>query len=140
VAQPRRRHNEQQLTPYDLTAPHSAPDDMSCPAADLCHAGGHPHEEAHMPAIRQFLDLSTAHLPKDIRDALSAQPGVVAYALTYGWLMWVPDDPDGHCADGEQPVPDVVLTIQRYARERDCDYVLFDADADQVEGLPTWDR
>jgi len=36
-------------------------------------------------------------------------------------------------------VPDVVLTIQRYARGLGCEDVLFDADADQVGDLPTWD-
>jgi hypothetical protein len=35
------------------------------------------------------------------------------------------------------PVPDVVLAIQRYARRWSCDYVL--PDAEQVDDLPTWD-
>ncbi len=91
-----------------------------------------------MPTIRTFLDLSTAHLPEDVCDTLSAQPGVVAYAITYGWLMWVPDDPDDSSASGDEPVPELVLNIQRFARSLCCDYVLFDADADQVADLPTW--
>jgi len=32
-----------------------------------------------------------------------------------------------------------VLTIQRYARQRGCDYVLLGQDADIIDGLPTWD-
>jgi len=32
-----------------------------------------------------------------------------------------------------------VLTIQRLARAAGCDYVLFDADADRIDALPTWD-
>jgi hypothetical protein len=32
----------------------------------------------------------------------------------------------------------VVLAIQRYARALGCDYVLVDADGDEVDDLPTW--
>ena len=91
-----------------------------------------------MPLIRTFHDLSTAHLPEEVCDRLSAQPGVDAYSTTYGWLMWIPDDPDEHSLSSDEPTPDVVLSIQRYARAMDCDYVLFDANADQVDDLPTW--
>jgi hypothetical protein len=89
--------------------------------------------------IRKFLDLSTAHLPEYLGShALSGVDGVTAYELCYGWLMWVPPDPDGHAADYPQ-LPAEVLTVQRYAREHACDYVLFDQDADVIDDLPTWD-
>jgi hypothetical protein len=52
--------------------------------------------------------------------------------------MWVPPDPDCHAADYPQ-LPAEVLTVQRYAREHACDYVLFDQDADVIDDLPTWD-
>jgi hypothetical protein len=52
--------------------------------------------------------------------------------------MWVPPDPQVH-AEEHPGLPPEVLTIQRYARARGCDYVRFDADADQVGDLPTWD-
>jgi hypothetical protein len=51
----------------------------------------------------------------------------------------VPDDPDESAAATSDRVPDVVLAIQRYARTRGCDYVLFDADGDRVDDLPGWD-
>ena len=92
-----------------------------------------------MPDIRTFLDLSTAHLPEQMCDRLDAIPGVVAHQTVYGWLMQVPDqpgDPDEH--DGAE-VPDVLLTIQAFARTAGCAYVLFDADADRIDALPTWD-
>jgi hypothetical protein len=85
-----------------------------------------------------MLDLSTSHLPEHLGDALSGEDGVTAYELAHGWLMWVPDDPDTHAADYDA-VPSEVLVVQRYARARGCDYVLFDADADTVTDLPTWD-
>ncbi|WP_432830850.1 hypothetical protein [Dactylosporangium sp. CA-092794] len=65
--------------------------------------------------------------------------GVIAYQLEHGWLMWVPPDPDAHAAD-HPDLPGEVVAVQRYARHLGCDYVLFDADADQVGALPAWHR
>jgi hypothetical protein len=90
--------------------------------------------------IRRILDLSTQHLPPDLRqDRLTALPGVVAYQLTHGWLLWVPHDPDDSARLMDEPVPEPVLEIQRYARRKRCDYVLFDADGHTDPALPTWD-
>lgn len=89
--------------------------------------------------IRDLLELSTAHLPQHLGSAgLSRQDGVIVNSLRFGWLMWVPPDPHAHAGDHPQ-LPAEVLTIYRYARGLDCDYVLFDADADQVDDLPIWD-
>ena len=71
-----------------------------------------------MPDIRTFLDLSTAHLPEQICDRLGAVPGVIAHETVYGWLMWVPDNPAD--PDERAEVPDVVATIQRFARAAGC--------------------
>ena len=93
---------------------------------------------ATAPPVRRLLDLSTAHLPQHLgSDGLSAADGVTAYQLAYGWLMWVPEDPDRHAADYPE-LPPEVLTVQRYARRHGCDYVLFDRDADTVADLPTF--
>lgn len=103
------------------------------------------------PNVRRVLDLSTAHLPKALGTSpdqagegtiyLSAVDGVVADPIKYGYLMWVPDDPDDHAAgydDPEEPFPAVVLAVQIYARELGCDWVRFDRDADVADDLPTW--
>jgi hypothetical protein len=94
------------------------------------------------PVIRRLLNLSTAHLPKALGTpgGLDTVAGVVAHPTEAGFLLWVPDDPDESDQAMVDPVPDVVLAIQRYARAWDCDYVLFDADADRVDDLPVWDR
>jgi hypothetical protein len=91
--------------------------------------------------IRTFLNLSTAHLPPYLGTpgGLDTTAGVIAYATDNGFLLWVPDDPDESAQATTDPVPDAVLAIQRYARQLGCDYVLFDADAEQVAALPTWD-
>jgi hypothetical protein len=90
--------------------------------------------------VRRLLDLSTAHLPEHLGSSgLADSPGVVAYGTDFGWLMWVPPDPDELQAAMTDRIPDVVLAIQRYARSLDCDYVLFDSDAGRVKDLPVWD-
>jgi hypothetical protein len=98
------------------------------------------------PRIIRVLDASTAHLPEHVCEDLNSWEGVTAYALStsddhYGWLLHVPEelaDPAEQELD-EDGVPAEVLTLQRFARGLDCDYVLLDRDAAQVEGLPTWE-
>ena len=93
-----------------------------------------------MCTVRRFLDLSTAHLPRELGAAgLDETPGVIAHPTGHGWFLWVPHDPDDSADAMSDPIPAVVLTIQRYARALDCDYVHFDADADRVDDLPAWD-
>lgn len=89
--------------------------------------------------IRKVLELSTGHLPEKLGEpgGLSKVDGVVADELTYGWLMWVPEDPD-HPLVAEFPPPPVVLNIQRYARAHGCDYVRFDPDVHAIADLPRW--
>ncbi len=110
------------------------------------------------PRIIRMLDLSTAHLPKEVAEDLTAYDGVIAYPLStsdaeYGWLLWVPEHPDQRAADyGEADadpqdvidgtadgIPAAVLAIWHYARAAGCDYVLLDRGAERVAGLPTWD-
>jgi hypothetical protein len=93
-----------------------------------------------MPDIHQYLDLATARLPPELAIAgLDTAPGVIAHPTCYGWWLWVPDDPEDSARATDEPIPGVVLAIQRYARGLDCNYVLFDADGDRDSNLPTWD-
>jgi len=99
--------------------------------------------EAAKPPVRRFLDLSTAHLPQALRDAVpgdlrtawgSAHVAVLDY---YGFWLWVPDDPvEASDLGGDEPVPPEVLAIQLRARALECDYVLFDADGARDDDLP----
>ena len=54
-------------------------------------------------------------------------------------LMFVPNHPSQPGEHDAAEVPEVVLTILRYARAAGCDYVLVEADADRIDALPTWD-
>lgn len=95
--------------------------------------------------IRRLLNLSTAHLPQHLGTpgGLDRVAGIIAHTVAHttdvGILLWVPDDPDESAHAMADPVPAMVLAIQRYARTWNCDYVLLDADADRVDDLPVWD-
>ncbi|WP_040392553.1 DUF5983 family protein [Catelliglobosispora koreensis] len=91
-----------------------------------------------MPSLRMFLDLATSHLPEDVFQDLGGIKGVTAHGTAYGWLMWVPPNPDEHAGD-YPAIPGEVLVVQRYARSHGCDYVLFDNSADTDPLLPAWD-
>jgi hypothetical protein len=96
------------------------------------------------PTIFRMLDLSTAHLPAEIRDELNQYEGLVADERRYGWLLLVPEDIDKHIAECEpedlnELIPLEVIRIWRKAAEHGCQYVLLDQDASIVDGLPTYD-
>lgn len=86
-----------------------------------------------LPAKRTFLDISTAHLQQQTCTSLDALPGVTAYPIPfYGWLMAVPVDNHGDWPAELKPIVDLART---YA----CAYIVFDCDADVIDGLPTYD-
>lgn len=102
-------------------------------------------------AIRKFLEVSTAHLPQELVDRdINTEgeiPGVIAERHEYGLWLWVPPDVDEWLADewlaenADEPPPDSVVALLRYARACGCDYVRVDRDADTLADLPTfkWD-
>jgi len=98
-----------------------------------------------MAMVRKFLDLSTAHLtPRDADylEGAAAEWEVIARGggsasitcgrLPFGFFVHASDEP---CED----VPDNIRRVMARARELDCDYILFDQDAEPCEGLPLFD-
>jgi hypothetical protein len=96
--------------------------------------------------IRTFLSLSTAHLTPasrlrmdqwcgaiDLsRRSLSPDgPPTLMAASDYGWFVYVTDDTEGLPAD--------LADCIEYARNEDCAYILFDADAPEDTSMPTYD-
>ena len=73
-----------------------------------------------MPAIRKFLDLSTAHLSRQDRYDLDyyatagchVGPSVAKHV--YGWWVYVSEDPD-------ERLSPTLERIREYARQHDCD-------------------
>lgn len=105
------------------------------------------------PNVRRFLDLSTAHLSPAARAWLSEGARLnhaanyhgfgsgaaisTLGATLYGWFMHAPEPADEDGIDHGMPAD--LLPIVRHARSLGCDYLLFDADAETVEGLEVFD-
>jgi hypothetical protein len=54
--------------------------------------------------------------------------------------MWAPDAAKpGSSPYEDDPIPADLWAVFIYAREQGCAYVLFDADAEEVEGLQTYE-
>lgn len=94
-----------------------------------------------MSNIRNFLILSTSHIKQETAEELdcaeyySGNSSVLAGGpfSEYGWFMYAQDcNPDGK-------VPSELMDVFAYANAHDCDYVLFDRDAEVIEELPTWE-
>jgi hypothetical protein len=94
-----------------------------------------------MPHVRQFLDVSTAHLTPECRRWLDneAEDGPT-YSGCYGYVTWACVNPDDHAEVMEdEDRPDVLTAIFQRAASLGCDYVLFDRDAEEDEALPVFD-
>lgn len=94
--------------------------------------------EPDQPNVRRFLDLSTVHLSpatRDDWDGDSSRPSW-AYPTSYGWFVWAGSDDTNEEEDG---LPAEVVACRKFARTLGCDYILFDADAETVEGLEVFD-
>lgn len=99
--------------------------------------------------IERVVVLSTAHIPYRLLDDLHTAPHAVADRLEYGWLFWVPDDPDDSALwtapEDDEPeavheAARVVLGIQRWARQLGCGWVRFDVDGETTDALPVFDH
>ncbi len=92
--------------------------------------------------IRSFLDLSSGHLSpetwawldiqttsKRIRGLGPSAQVVLATGMRCGWFVYASEEP-------EKGIPADLDAVFRLARQRGCDYVLFDYDATPLEDLP----
>ena len=110
------------------------------PIQPVVKAGGMPSAPA---CVRQFLDLSTGHLRPETREAWSAGMAVddeamsLVSATQHGFFVWAGDASEG--AEADEGWPHDVADCRRRARAMGCDYLLFDADAEPVAGLPFYD-
>lgn len=87
---------------------------------------------------RKFLVLSTSHVTEKTAHLLDTTP-VQNWPVaggpygTFGWFIYAHDE------DAEGNIPEELMGVFRYAREHGCDNVLFDCDAGQIDGLPTYE-
>lgn len=92
--------------------------------------------KARHNGLRPFLDLSTGHLRPSTRklweESFDAEHFPVrALVGETGWMLWVPSDNDQWDYRCGSEVP----AIFDYARAIGADYLMFDADAPDIEGL-----
>jgi hypothetical protein len=89
---------------------------------------------------RSLLVLSTAHLTRATRDALTAglaNDYPVLASFGHGWYVHVPSDPEWSPSEGNLPA-DLVAAIAFGRRLGACE-LKFDCDAGIVEGLPVYE-
>lgn len=82
--------------------------------------------------IETLLMLSTAHLCQETcNDWLRQAPFAVFGKGDYGWFVYVPDDEP-------EDLPADLRDCFTLARSCNCDWVMFDCDADTVSALPIY--
>ncbi|WP_059040644.1 DUF5983 family protein [Paenibacillus rubinfantis] len=88
-------------------------------------------------AIRNMLELSTAHISSETNQWLSGDEHgtlIVYDKHIYGYWILVPEA--GKNLDG---VPSELQDILRLAVAEGCSWVMFDSDAPTVDGIPVFD-
>jgi len=90
----------------------------------------------HAHAISKMLTVSTAHLTQETADKLSDESlPMVSYPNEYGGFVYVPSNPLEH----EDGLPHDIAAVFKLARRVRCEWIKFDRDADEVEGLKIYD-
>lgn len=111
-----------------------------------------PSDDARHPNVRRFLDLSTGHLSVETRTYLDEQGRIAAIrrptsgpaphpdflmgSTAWGWIVWAGMEDD---SQNLQALPIDLQRCIRFAKEQDCDYILFDADIEELDELKTYE-
>jgi len=90
-------------------------------------------------AWRRLLDVSTAHLTPSTREKMGSWdhndcsiPTFAPHA--HGWFMWVATEDDSLLG-----LPADLVDVLQYARAQRAEYILFDADAAELDGLDSYE-
>lgn len=98
------------------------------------------------PEVHRLLALSTVHVSESSREWLTEQANldggfslVVYEKSIYGWFIPIIDKSElidtGFRVEG---IPQDVQDVLKFAHQNGCTWLMFDRDADQVEGLPVY--
>lgn len=91
--------------------------------------------------IDRTLVCTTAHLTEEDNQALFYETtGLVVYEMgEYGWMVLArPVNPDASPDSVDRQHSDNLERLLQFARDRDCEWVRFDRDASEIEGLQTF--
>ncbi|WP_438747663.1 hypothetical protein [Pararhizobium sp. O133] len=85
---------------------------------------------------RTIFVLGTYHVSWETADPLNNRPFsqwsfVGGPYADYGWFVYAHDENDG-------TIPADLSAVMQFATSNGCTNILFDCDADQVEGLPVY--
>ncbi len=93
-------------------------------------------------SVRRFLDASSGHLSAEtwiwldeqttddaVRDPRNSSAEILGGRTRHGWFVYASETPD-------PPIPTDLAVILDYARQRGCEYILFDCDALPMGDLP----
>ncbi|RWM32602.1 MAG: hypothetical protein EOR77_21470 [Mesorhizobium sp.] len=86
--------------------------------------------------IIQMLELSTAHLSRQTADLIEMQTDDIPIfyeKLEYGWWFPVLECSSPHT------IPEDLKQVLDFARSLNCQWVMFDRDADQHPSLPSYE-
>lgn len=93
---------------------------------------------AHKDNVRKFLDVSTANLTEDEAALVGDTENIIYSVHSHGMWVWVAPDDVHDKGIAERGYPNLVA-VMKVARELDCPWINFDADAETLDGLPTFD-
>lgn len=85
--------------------------------------------------VGKYLDICTSHLTPDTVDNLTIgfYIGVPVIDYEEGLFVTVTDE------FGENPLPDDLFTLLRYAKQNGITLIRLDRDGEEIDGLPTYD-
>jgi hypothetical protein len=107
---------------------------------------------APVPGVRTYLDASTAHITQDDDTRLrawaalepedskgSAPSRTIGHAYGYFVHVALDETAEEHDSDArEAGMSDGFFALMKYARQHGCCWINLDRDADQIDGLPTF--
>ena len=93
------------------------------------------------------LDLDMIALAESVIEEYNKWLGGEHLGLTcypkgeYGWFIYVGHFDSYHAErfDGETNIPGELQVVMRFAQEQGCDWLCFDRDADEIDGLVVFD-
>ncbi|MCR9254745.1 MAG: hypothetical protein NXI16_01465 [Alphaproteobacteria bacterium] len=92
------------------------------------------------PKLRPFLDCSTSHISPDTADALEQEANGIEATMNASPVMAGPHGYFVHVSGlSFTPTPDDLKAVLDFAKAQGADYVLFDSEAPEIEGLPTYE-
>ncbi len=88
--------------------------------------------------IENILALSTAHMPETSPDFYDLR----TFDFEYGYIVWTASLDDlkdnDHNGIWDELSKSWIMPILKLADEQKCRLIMFDCDADKIDGLETW--